>query len=143
MSELVKAKVDAIVEGLQAILEHVQELDRAYQEAPKEVQAEIDAIPRTDLAELEKLPWTRWQKDEQGNRIPARQGESGWLKSPAYFTSLEAPPAQLELVKAIKKAGGKLELGEYTFSFSGKSDMFITRRPKRENRLASRKYPSR
>jgi len=131
MSELVKAKVDAIIEGLRTVLQRVQEIERAYHEAPKEAQAEIEAVPRIDLAELEELPWTKWQKDAQGNRIPAGQGEPGWLKNPAYFTSLEAPPVQLELVKAIKRAGGKLELGEYTFSFSGKDGMFITRQPRK------------
>lgn len=132
MSELVKAKVDAIIEGLQSILQHVQEIERTYHEAPREAQAEIEAISRIDLEELEKLPWTQWKKDAQGNRIPAKQGEPGWLKNPAYFTSLEAPPVQLDLVKAIKKAGGRLELGEYVFQFSGDNNMFVTRRPKRE-----------
>lgn len=130
MSELVKAKVNAIVEGLQTILERIQEIEKTYQEAPREVKAGIE-IPRIDLGDVEGLPWTKWQKDAQGNRVPSKQGEPGWIKNPAYFTSLEAPPVQLELVKAIKRAGGKLELGEYLFQFSGKNDMFITRRPRK------------
>lgn len=62
MSEVVKAKVNAIVEGLQAILERVQEIEKAYREAPKEVWGEIENTSCIDPAELEKLPWTRWQK---------------------------------------------------------------------------------
>jgi hypothetical protein len=130
MSEKVQAQIRAIKEGFMAIATKLEELDKHYNELPAEVKAEIESIPRIDLAELEELPWTKWQKDAQGNRIPAKQGEPGWIKNPVYFTSLKAPPAQLELVKAIKRAGGKLELGDYAFSFSGKDGMFITRRPK-------------
>lgn len=129
MSEKVKAQIRAIKEGLMAIATKLEELDKCYGELPAEVKAEIESIPRIDLADLEELPWMKWEKDEQGNRVPAGPGEAGWIKNPAYFTSLEAPPVQLELVKALTKAGGKLELGEYKFTFSGSDKQFMARRP--------------
>lgn len=98
----------------------------------EETKQAIEAMPKIDLAELEELPWTKWKKDEQGNRIKASPGEPGWIKNAAYFTDFEAPAVQLELTKALKKAGGKLDLGQYLFSFSGKEEPFITRRPKKK-----------
>ena len=102
-----------------------------FEEAPL-TKGEIEAIPRIDLDELEKLPWTKWQKDEKGNRIPADPGDAGWVKNPSYFTNMDAPPVQLELAKAIKKAGGQLELGPYVFKYSGKQEQFIARTTKKK-----------
>lgn len=134
MSEktLQEALADAWIETLESYVQRAKEIRRTYGELPPATKAEINAIPRIDLAELEELPWTKWKKDDQGKRIAAGVGEAGWIKNPAYFTGFEAPPVQLELTKALKRAGGKLELGEYIFSFSGKDDMFVTRRPKKE-----------
>ena len=129
---LEEALADAFIEAWEAGLKRAKEIRRAYGQLPQATKAEIEAIPRIDLAELEELPWTKWKKDDKGNRIRAGQGEPGWVKNPAYFTGFEAPPVQLELVKTIKKAGGKLELGEYIFDFSGQDQMFITRRPKKK-----------
>jgi len=130
---LEEALADAWIECLEGYLQQAKEIRKAYGELPQATRAKIEAIPKIDLAELEQLPWMKWKKDEQGNRVPAGQGEPGWIKNPAYFTGLEAPQVQLELAKALARAGGKLELGEYLFSFSGKEKQFITRRPvKRE-----------
>lgn len=129
---LEEALADAFIETMESYVQRAKEIRRAYGQLPQATKAEIEAIPRIDLADLEDLPWTKWKKDEQGNRIPASIGEPGWIKNPAYFTGFEAPAVQLELTKALKKTGGKLELGEYTFSFSGQDEMFITRRPKKK-----------
>lgn len=133
MSEesLEEAMLDTVIEGYQSIVNRLKELRKAWGELPQATRAHMGTVPGINLEELEKLPWTTWKKDEEGNRTPAKPGEPGWVKNPAYFTSLETPPIQLELVEAIKKAGGKLELGGYTFSFSGKDEMFVTRRPRK------------
>ncbi|MFX0199459.1 MAG: hypothetical protein ACFFCW_25335 [Candidatus Hodarchaeota archaeon] len=129
--------------GLTIDLDEMEDLDEAFRTTKakifhlfeegnllEESKEAIEAIPRIDLAELEEVPFVKWQKDAQGNHIPAGKGEPGWTMNPAYFSSVEASPALLELIKAIQKADGKLELGEYLFSFSGDKDQFINRRPK-------------
>lgn len=134
MSEktLEEALADAWIETIEHYVQRAKKIRSAYRQLPQATKAEVEAIPRIDLAEIEDLPWTKWKKDEQGKRIPADPGEPGWIKNPAYFTGFEAPPVQMELTKALKKTNGKLELGEYVFGFSGKDEMFITRRPKKK-----------
>jgi hypothetical protein len=73
-------------------------------------------VPKLDLAELEELPWTTYKTKER-----AKEGEAGWI-----FANTEGAE---ELVKAIQRSEGKLELGPYEYRFSGKERQFITRRP--------------
>ena len=80
------------------------------------------AIPKLDLTDLDALPWLTYQKE------PAEPGHSGWIKNPAYFSNF-FEPAAAELSKALTRAGRKLELGEYVYSFSGKEKQFISRKP--------------
>jgi hypothetical protein len=80
-------------------------------------EAEPEAeIPKLDLAELDELPWTTYKTKER-----AKEGEAGWI-----FANTEGAE---ELVKAIQRSEGKLELGPYEYRFSGKERQFITRRP--------------
>ena len=84
------------------------------------------ATPKLDPAKLDELPWT-----------PYREGHrAGWIKNPAYFSNFDEPAA-VELSKALKRAGGKLELGEYVYSFSGKEKQFISRKPARKENPGS------
>jgi len=81
------------------------------------VEAKPEAeIPKIDLAELDGLPWTTYKTKE-----PAKEGEAGWI-----FTNTKGAE---ELVKAVQKSEGKLELGPYEYRFSGKEKQFITRSP--------------
>jgi len=73
-------------------------------------------IPKLDLAELDQLPWTTYKTKE-----PAKEGEAGWI-----FANTKGAE---ELVKAMQKCEGKLELGAYEYRFSGKEKNFITRKP--------------
>jgi len=85
------------------------------------------AIPRLDLAQLEELPWTKYKTRER-----AKPGDAGWMKNPEFFKDVKEEPARslaIDLAKAIKAGGGKLQLGEYEFSLSGENDRFIGRRP--------------
>lgn len=125
---LTEALADAWIQAIEAYAKRAHEIRETYAHLPAEVKAEIQNIPRIDLAELEELPWSKWKKDQEGKRIPADPGEPGWIKNPAYFTGFEAPAVQLELVKALKRTDGKLEFGEWIFGFSGRDDMFITRK---------------
>jgi hypothetical protein len=80
-----------------------------------EAKPEVE-VPKLDLAELDKLPWTAYKTKE-----PAKEGEAGWI-----FANTNGAE---ELVKAMQKCEGKLELGAYEYRFSGKEKNFITRKP--------------
>jgi hypothetical protein len=80
-----------------------------------EAKPEVE-VPKLDLAELDKLPWTAYKTKE-----PAKEGEAGWI-----FANTKGAE---ELVKAMQKCEGKLELGAYEYRFSGKDGQFIARKP--------------
>jgi len=80
-----------------------------------EAKPEVE-VPKLDLAELEQLPWTAYKTKE-----PAKEGEAGWI-----FANTNGAE---ELVKAMQKCEGKLELGAYVYRFSGKEKQFIARKP--------------
>jgi hypothetical protein len=80
-----------------------------------EAKPEVE-VPKLDLAELDQLPWTAYKTKE-----PAKEGEAGWI-----FANTEGAE---ELVKAMQKCEGKLELGAYEYRFSGKEKQFIARKP--------------
>jgi hypothetical protein len=98
--------VQAVKMSLEGILDHWLSV-----EAKPEV-----GVPKLDLAELERLPWTAYKTKE-----PAKEGEAGWI-----FANTNGAE---ELVKAMQKCEGKLELGAYEYRFSGKEKNFITRKP--------------
>jgi len=78
-------------------------------------------IPTLDLSDLDQLPWLTYQKE------PAEPGKAGWIKNPEHFADFDDPVAA-ELAKALTRAGGKLELGEYIYQLSGKEKQFIGRK---------------
>ena len=82
-----------------------------------------EVFPKLDPADLDALPWLTYQTKE-----PAEPGKAGWIKNPAYFSNF-FEPAAAELSKALTRAGGKLELGEHIYQFSGKEKQFISRKP--------------
>lgn len=107
-------------------IEAVPSKGEDVQEVRKSLEAMLDdwlssfaskvKIPELDLAKLEELPWTNYKTKE-----PAKEGEAGWI-----FSNTEGAE---ELVKALEKTGGKLELGPYEYRFSGEDNRFISRRP--------------
>jgi len=89
-------------------------------------------IPKPDLAELENLPWTTYH-----TKTRAKPGDAGWMKNPEFFKDVKEEPVRslaIDLAKAIKAGGGKLQLGEYEFSLSGENDRFIGRRPVKQKK---------
>lgn len=84
-------------------------------------EAEVGAVPKLDIAEIDALPW----KDR--NRQPAKPGSFAWLFGPGSKTGTEAGAE--ELVKAIKASkDGKLVLGDMEYSLV-KQEAFIQRKP--------------
>jgi len=71
--------------------------------------------PTPPTLNLENLPWKSFPS-----------GNGAWI-----FSNLEETPAK-ELVAKLTGAKGKLDLGEYTYKFSGEKDMFISRFHKKE-----------
>jgi len=78
--------------------------------------------PKLDPEKLDALPWLTYKKK------PAEPGHSGWIKNPEYFPDFDDPVA-VDLAKALTHSDGKLELGEYIYSLSGKEKQFINRKP--------------
>ncbi|NVM57278.1 MAG: hypothetical protein HWN51_04075, partial [Desulfobacterales bacterium] len=63
-------------------------------------------VPKIDIAVLDACGWQTYKKE------PAKVGQAAWIKNPVYFTQFEAPPALLELVKALERTEDrKLVLG--------------------------------
>ena len=79
--------------------------------------------PKLDLANLEALPWTTYRTKEL-----AEPGHTGWIKNPRNFPDFDDPVAA-DLAKTLTRSDGKLELGEYVYSLSGKEKQFINRKP--------------
>jgi len=82
-------------------------------------------IPDLDLAEINELPW------QDKNKQPAQPGKWGWIFSEAKSHADEHYALVERLSHAIVRAKGNLELGEYTFSFSGAKSQFINRKPRK------------
>lgn len=114
------------VDGLNEVLREIE--PTAFREAGTEQPDVTEDIPRIDLADLEAAGWTSY-----ATKNPAKEGEAGWIKNPAHFTSFEPPQVIFELVKALTKAkGNRLTLGAMTYFFSGEKK-FVSRQPaKRE-----------
>lgn len=77
-------------------------------------------IPKLDIAEINSLPW------KKRNKEPANPREFAWLFGPGSRDGTEQGAEKL--VGAIRKAGGKLQLGDVEYSLV-KEEAFIQRRP--------------
>lgn len=111
MSELLKAKVDALVEALQDALERISEIERTYREMPEEAKAELEVDPK----EIENLPWR-----------PYREGHrSGWI-----FSNQSGAERLAEAIRSSHN--GRIEIRGFEYRFSGDQDKFISRRPVKE-----------
>ena len=105
--------VPAEGENVQAVRTGLEDILDQWLSVEAKPEAEISKL---DLAELDQLPWTTYKTKE-----PAKEGEAGWI-----FANTKGAE---ELVKAMQKCEGKLELGAYEYRFSGKEKNFITRKP--------------
>jgi len=116
----------ALRNGLTQIVEELNEV--LAEMAPPEATS-ATGIPKIDLGELEAAGWTSYATKEA-----AKEGEAGWIKNPAHFTTFEAPQVIYELVKALNKAKGhRLQLGVMTYFFSGEKK-FISRQPAKQEK---------
>jgi len=102
--QLLKAKVDAIEEGLKTITERLIDIDKAYEELPPEVKAQLSL----DSDALNKLSW-----------IIFKNGKGAWTFSD------KAP----DLKKALLERGS-IQIGSFQYKLSGDQNKFITRYPK-------------
>lgn len=102
--QLLKAKVDAIEEGLNALMQRLNEINTAYQEMPPEAKAQLSLDAKT----LDELPWT-----------PFKNGKGAWIFS-------DTLP---ELKKALLERGS-IEIGSFRYKLSGDQDKFLVRFPK-------------
>jgi len=59
--------------------------------------------PNVDLAQANALPWKPYLKQPQG----------AWI-----FTDGRGPAGSERLIEAVKSAGGKFEIGEWSFALS-------------------------
>ena len=101
----------ALRNGLTQIVEQLNDILGTY--APE------TSMPDLDIAAIDALPWVSYQ-----TKKPCKKpDEAGWI-----FSDLQEPAAQ-ELVKALKASEGPLQLGNVEYKFSGKGDMFVSKRP--------------
>jgi hypothetical protein len=84
---------------------------------------EAPHIPKLDIAKINALPW------KKRNKEPAKPGEFAWLFGPGSRDGTERGAEKL--VNAIKKAGGKLVIGDCEYSLV-KEDVFVQRKPVRK-----------
>lgn len=88
----------------------------------------ITGVPKLDLGDLDELPWMTFK-----TKVPAEPGHAGWMKNPLAWDNFDNDVAA-ELAKAIARAGGKLVLGDCTYTLSGDNDKFLGRHPQRVER---------
>lgn len=99
--KLIKAKLNAIEEGLKSIAERLIEIHRVYHEMPPEAKAQLGLDPK----DLDKLSWT-----------PFKNGKGSWIFS-------DGVP---DLKKALLERGS-IEIGSFRYKLSGDQDKFIVR----------------
>jgi len=102
--QLLKAKVDAIEEGLKTITKRLIDINKAYEELPPEAKAQLSL----DSEALDKLSWTTF-----------KNGKGAWTFSD------KAP----DLKKALLECGS-IQIGSFQYKLSGDQNKFITRYPK-------------
>ena len=111
----------ALRDGLQQTLD---ELNKILEELAPPGTGTPGDIPHIDLADLDAAGWTSYK-----TKNPAQPGEPAWIKNPVHFTSYEAPPVILELIKAMARVKPqRLQLGDMEYFFSGEGK-FLSRRP--------------
>lgn len=102
--QLLKAKVNAIEEGLKTITERLIDINKAYEELSPEAKAQLSLDPEA----LNKLSWTTF-----------KNGKGAWTFSD------KAP----DLTKALLERGS-IQIGSFQYKLSGDQNKFITRYPK-------------
>ena len=103
MNQLLKAKIEAIEESLNALMQRLNEINTAYHEMPPQAQATLSLDHET----LNQLPWT-----------PFTNSNGAWIFS-------DKVP---ELKKALMNQGA-VEIGPFRYKLSGDQNKFIARFP--------------
>lgn len=119
-------------------------------------QPEKQNIPNIDLAEIDALPWRNFAKGAEpgsakkgyvpttgpnsgSGAVPLADDRPGWCFRDEGIPEGSAQAKAIsktiskELAQAIEQAGGKLEIGEWTFTLKGDSKNLINR-SKREKK---------
>ena len=108
MKDLAIQIIEAEIAYHRQRIEELERKKKILQEAL--TQPQIILKPQT----LDQLPWK-----------PYSHGNGSWI-----FSNLDNEIAKT-LVELIKKYGGKIEIGNYVYRFSGENNRFISRYPKR------------
>ena len=105
MSELplLKAKIDAIEDGLKALTQRLNEISTIYHEMPPEAKAQLGLDHET----LNQLPWT-----------PFTNGKGAWIFADTV------PDFQ----KALQDQGA-ITMGSFRYKLSGDQNKFVVRFP--------------
>jgi len=111
MSQLLKAKIDTIEEGLRTLAERLREIEKAYQQMPQEAKVELELDPK----EIGSLPWKLYR---EGHR-------SGWI-----FANQSRAERLAEAIRSSQN--GRVKVGDFEYQFSGDQHKFISRRPLKE-----------
>ena len=82
-------------------------------------QVDVASVPDLDLAEINELPWRTFVKGSEPGS--ARPNRPGWIFS-----------NEAEKLRAAIGKVGSLNLGEWTFKFSGTNNRLIQRTKKKE-----------
>jgi len=119
---------DKLVRVILAVRDGLSQIVEQLNGVLKEIAPET-GIPKVDLAEIAELPWISYKTKQPC----ASASEPGWIFNDPSKLSKETQRYVFdELVKTIEGAGGKIQLGDMLFTFSGPPDdkkMFISRRP--------------
>jgi hypothetical protein len=104
-----RAEIDAIRDGLRAIVQKLHQIDKTYREIPAEAKAQLEL----SREQLEKLPWKPYKKNHR----------AAWI-----FADTNGAERLYELIKESQR--GKVSIGEFEYKISkGKDREFISRNP--------------
>ena len=113
LKDLIKADIEWHEKRLVFLKEKLGLIEKGLNFGAKTIK-ELTEKTFISTSDLEKLPWK-----------PFSSGNGSWI-----FSNLDNEIAKT-LVELLKKYGGKIEIGNYVYRFSGENNRFISRYPKR------------
>jgi len=121
-------KFEIIRKDFFLLADRLSRVTKSLEEATK-VLKEITTSPpftglKTKSTDIEDRPWTTYGKE----RRRAQKGEAGWLKNPLFFDDID-DPLLTKLAERIKESEDGVVEGGYRYTFSGKEEQFIARKP--------------
>jgi hypothetical protein len=104
-----RAEIDAIRDGLRAIVQKLHEIDRAYREIPAETKTQLELSHE----QLENFPWKPYKKNHR----------AAWI-----FADTKGAEKLYKLI--TESPTGKVSIGEFEYEISkGRDREFISRNP--------------